>query len=634
MSERFTRLYTAPTDLYAENSPVLISAGALLKDNISGAMIAQLKFKNILGKRIIALKVLVHPMDIMGQPLGESIEKTYLDLSISRDMEFGQKEAIFLSDSLTRSFSAEVVSVIFDDKISWQSEGANWEQLPVPTPIAVNLQDNQLIKQWKINFGKTAEYVPGHYKKLWQCTCGQWNVSGVDLRCRSCFAEYSKLFSCDYEGLRLAKEKRVQRETEIRKQKKAEEIAYFKRAKRFTVALIIFLLLVAAGFAFYFLYPFKSQSDLEEGESFSDDIIQTNSSTSDKVEEIASLPVAVSKDDIGVGDLLSFGMYEQDNNKDNGNEPIEWLVLDRNDNSVMLLSKYALASKQFHEKHEISNWQNCDLRIWLNNYFYSVAFSTAEQNAVLNTVVDNSASQNNPIWCHYICDNTVDKVYLLSYQEVMSYFNTDESRQCGTTASIRPESNASIMQDEQHCFWWLRSPGKSTNDEAFVNLLGSVYYGNTLRDVCVRPVIWVDLSKAEFYKHIKAADREDSIGAESGKSSKIEVSIPSIPPLPSSTQKTSSSYGSSSSTTYRTEERKRDAWVCAIKYVEDNLKSPSTAKFCKYTDATVMRVGEDEYVIHGYVDAQNSFGATVRQDWTVSLFLTEKGFRDPYLEWG
>ncbi len=105
-------------------------------------------------------------------------------------------------------------------------------------------------------------------------------------------------------------------------------------------------------------------------------------------------------------------------------------------------------------------------------------------------------------------------------------------------------------------------------------------------------------------------------------------------PKPTSTPKTSSSYGSSSSTTYRTEDRKRDAWVCAIGYVQDNLKSPSTAKFCKYTEATVMRVGEDEYIIHGYVDAQNSFGATVRQVWTVSLFLTEKGFRDPYLEWG
>ena len=85
---------------------------------------------------------------------------------------------------------------------------------------------------------------------------------------------------------------------------------------------------------------------------------------------------------------------------------------------------------------------------------------------------------------------------------------------------------------------------------------------------------------------------------------------------------------------YITPDRSREAWVCATKYVEDNLKSPSTAKFCKYTEATITRVGEDEYVIHGYVDAQNSFGATVRQEWTVSLSLTARGFRDPYIEFG
>ena len=102
----------------------------------------------------------------------------------------------------------------------------------------------------------------------------------------------------------------------------------------------------------------------------------------------------------------------------------------------------------------------------------------------------------------------------------------------------------------------------------------------------------------------------------------------------SATSSKNSGSSSKGSTSFYGKDRSRDAWVCAIKYVEDNLKAPSTAKFCKYTDATVMRVGEDEYIVHGYVDAQNSFGATVRQNWTVDLVLTEKGFRDPYLEWG
>ena len=33
MGERYTRLFSLPEQLYIENAPVIISAGALLKDN-------------------------------------------------------------------------------------------------------------------------------------------------------------------------------------------------------------------------------------------------------------------------------------------------------------------------------------------------------------------------------------------------------------------------------------------------------------------------------------------------------------------------------------------------------------------------------------------------------------------------
>ena len=55
---------------------------------------------------------------------------------------------------------------------------------------------------------------------------------------------------------------------------------------------------------------------------------------------------AVIDDDTNIGDLLCFGVYEQDHNQDNRSEPIEWIVLAKKDKSVMLISKYALASKQ------------------------------------------------------------------------------------------------------------------------------------------------------------------------------------------------------------------------------------------------------------------------------------------------
>ena len=74
--------------------------------------------------------------------------------------------------------------------------------------------------------------------------------------------------------------------------------------------------------------------------------------------------------------------------------------------------------------------------------------------------------------------------------------------------------------------------------------------------------------------------------------------------------------------------RKQDAWVCAQDVVQGSLKSPSTAKFCSYTDAKITSLGGEKYKIEGYVDAQNGFGATIRTRFTVTLTLTARGYKE------
>jgi hypothetical protein len=83
MEERYIRVFSAEADLYAEDSPIVISAGALLKDNYAGKMLAQLKFKNITPKVIKALKITVYEFDTVGVPLEGSVFYEYLDLSAS-----------------------------------------------------------------------------------------------------------------------------------------------------------------------------------------------------------------------------------------------------------------------------------------------------------------------------------------------------------------------------------------------------------------------------------------------------------------------------------------------------------------------------------------------------------------------
>ena len=50
---------------------------------------------------------------------------------------------------------------------------------------------------------------------------------------------------------------------------------------------------------------------------------------------------------VKAGDTIIFGTYEQDNNPDNGPEPIEWDVLDSKDGNVLVVSKYVLDWKEY-----------------------------------------------------------------------------------------------------------------------------------------------------------------------------------------------------------------------------------------------------------------------------------------------
>ena len=89
MGERYTRLFSLSEQLYIENAPVIIAAGALLKDNKTDNVLVQLKFQNIEEKQIKALTVQIIPLDIKNKKIGEKIEYQYLDLNEERDVYFG-----------------------------------------------------------------------------------------------------------------------------------------------------------------------------------------------------------------------------------------------------------------------------------------------------------------------------------------------------------------------------------------------------------------------------------------------------------------------------------------------------------------------------------------------------------------
>ena len=94
-----------------------------------------------------------------------------------------------------------------------------------------------------------------------------------------------------------------------------------------------------------------------------------------------------------IGSYVIFGAYEQDNNLANGNEEIEWLVLARENNRLLIISRNALDSKPYNTEDVSVTWETCTLRTWLNQDFYNTAFSSEEQEMIPTVTV--KAEKNN-----------------------------------------------------------------------------------------------------------------------------------------------------------------------------------------------------------------------------------------------
>ncbi|MBE5778816.1 MAG: hypothetical protein E7331_05730 [Clostridiales bacterium] len=192
-----------------------------------------------------------------------------------------------------------------------------------------------------------------------------------------------------------------------------------------------------------------------------------------------------------VGDHVFFGNYEQDNNTENGQEPIEWLVLDKQGDRLLVISRYALDCQQYHNKWVYTTWANCTLRKWLNRTFLNTAFSEKEQEHIPTVTVN---VLRNPEFGTHPGNKSQDTIFLLNIQEVQLYFPETEARVCQPTAYAAAQG--AWHHKNGACWWWLRSPGYIPNRAAFIHYGGFNYIGLdvTYENAAVRPALWIDLN--------------------------------------------------------------------------------------------------------------------------------------------
>ena len=225
----------------------------------------------------------------------------------------------------------------------------------------------------------------------------------------------------------------------------------------------------------------------------------------DKLLEKDDNMIAAARDaKFAVGNYVSFGTYPQ-TKAGNDATPIEWLVLARDGNKALLISRYGLDAQRYNKDTTSVTWETCTLRTWLNGTFYNKAFSSAEQAAILTTNVDNSKNQCYSGWSTNGWKNTQDKVFLLSYAEANKYFGVTYDNSSNTKSRVAPTayaiaqggltSNSNETADRTAAgWWWLRSPGSDQRSAAYVFADGSLYDLSVGSDsASVRPALWVNI---------------------------------------------------------------------------------------------------------------------------------------------
>ena len=198
---------------------------------------------------------------------------------------------------------------------------------------------------------------------------------------------------------------------------------------------------------------------------------------------------------VTVVDLIRFGRWEQDGDRKNGAEELEWLVLASEGTRALVVTRYGLEPREFNDEkspYASITWRSSQLRTWLNDVFFETAFGEGHRERILLTDV---AAEKNPDGDVRPGPDTKDRVFLLSIGEARRYFDSDGARQCfGTTYC---DSLGADRGENGACRWWLRSTGVEPSSTAVVTETGRVFTNGFstghVPNPAVRPAMWIEL---------------------------------------------------------------------------------------------------------------------------------------------
>ncbi len=169
-------------------------------------------------------------------------------------------------------------------------------------------------------------------------------------------------------------------------------------------------------------------------------------------------------------------------------QPLSWEILSYSSDKkrALVLCRNIIVFKSYNINYRDINWENCTLRRWLNRDFYEAAFTAEERKLIIPTTISNPA---NAKFGTGGCNDTEDRIFLLSIDEAKGYFPNDDAR-------VRTTYNGLAH-------WWFLRSACGSNEVALVTLYGEVddfislyedhgYIYNSVNGVC--PAFWINLN--------------------------------------------------------------------------------------------------------------------------------------------
>lgn len=261
---KFKRLSNVYTDFEFIHSNVQLEKGALLLDEETGNVIAQLRFCNYTENILESLYITIEQYDDTNTLLddGKRVEYAYLDLCVGANSVFGDNRAIVLNNNKTRKIKVYINKYKLDNKIVDVTNDDIYDYSTLKSQLKELSDDEETI------FDKYAPELKTAYKKIcyplavddvWFCSCGKFNYCRE--KCCKCKLEKNeqleKINEIKYNEFYELNQKEEQKKHQLAERKK--EIRKEKRKKvikwgSITVAIIAIIVFTIIKITPYVLY--------------------------------------------------------------------------------------------------------------------------------------------------------------------------------------------------------------------------------------------------------------------------------------------------------------------------------------------------------------------------------------------